>query len=531
MTRARNWATVLAGVLALTIAMPAAAQKQGGTLRVYHRDSPASMSIHEEGSISVIMPMMGVFNNLVIYDQHVRQNSMQSIVPELATEWQWSEDGKDLTFKLRDGVKWHDGKPFAAADVKCTFDLLIGEGKDKLRLNYRQSWWVNVASTTTNGEREATIHLKKPQPALLAMLAAGYTPIYPCHVTPAQMRQHPIGTGPFKFAEYKQNQSIKIVRNPDYWKKGLPYLDAIEWTIIPNRSTAILGFIAGNFDLTFPNEVTIPLLQDIKNQAPQAICEVNPATETVGLLVNRTKPPFDNADIRHAMALTIDRKSVVDILAHGQGDIGGAMQPGPEGVWGMPPEMLSDLPGYGGDVQKNREAARALMKKAGYGPDKRLPVKISTRNLAVYRDPATLLIDQLKEVYIDGELETVETANWVPKLIRKDYVVGVNVLGSAVDDPDVVFYQNYVCDSKRNYTGYCEREVDKMIDQQSQETDPEKRKQLVWKIDHALQEGMARPVVYHLREGTCWLPQVKNLTLMVNSQYNSWRMEDVWLDK
>ncbi|HWB51544.1 MAG TPA: ABC transporter substrate-binding protein [Stellaceae bacterium] len=513
-------------------AMPALAQKSGGILRIYHRDSPASMSIHEEGSISAIMPAMPVFNNLVVFDQHVRQNSMQSIVPDLATSWSWSSDGKDLTFKLREGVKWHDGKPFTAADVKCTFDLLIGERKDdKLRLNYRQSWWVNLAGTTTNGDYEATLHLKRPQPAILAMLAAGYTPVYPCHIPTAQMRQHPIGTGPFKFVEYKPNQSIKIERNPDYWKKGLPYLDGVEWTIIPNRSTAILGFIAGNFDMTFPNEVTIPLLQDVKTQAPQSVCEVNPATETVGLLVNRTKPPFENADIRRAMALTIDRKSVVEILAHGQGDIGGAMQPGPEGVWGMPEDMLKTLPGYGGDVQKNRAEARELMKKAGYGPDKRLPIKISTRNLAVYRDPATLMIDQLKEIYIDGELETVETANWVPKLIRKDYTVGINVLGAAVDDPDVVFYQNYVCDSKRNYTGYCDRDVDKMIEQQSMETDPEKRKQLVWKIDYALQEGMARPIVYHLREGTCWRPEVKGVTMMVNSQYNSWRMEDWWLDK
>ena len=188
-----------------------------------------------------MMPMMGVFNNLVLFDQHVPQNSLQSIVPELATSWAWSEDGTELTFKLRDGVKWHDGKPFTAADVKCTFDLLTNQAKEKLRLNSAQTWWVNVASTTTNGDHEATFHLKRPQPALLALLASGDTPIYPCHVSPREMRQHPIGTGPFKFVEYKPNQDIKLARNPDYWKPGRPYLDGIEYTIIPNRSTAILG--------------------------------------------------------------------------------------------------------------------------------------------------------------------------------------------------------------------------------------------------------------------------------------------------
>ncbi len=128
----------LFGVAALLLvgaagAGPALAQKPGGILKIYHRDSPASMSIHEEATWSTIMPMMGVFNNLVLYDQHVRQNSLQSITPELATSWAWSEDGKDLTFKLRRDVKWHDGKPFTSADVKCTWDLLLGKAKEKLR--------------------------------------------------------------------------------------------------------------------------------------------------------------------------------------------------------------------------------------------------------------------------------------------------------------------------------------------------------------------------------------------------------------
>jgi len=97
----------------------------------------------------------------------------------------------------------------------------------------------------------------------------------------------------------------------------------------------------------------------------------------------------------------------------------------------------------------NRDEAREIVKKLGYGLDKRIPVKSSVRNLSVYRDLAAILIDQLKEIYIDGELETVETANWVPKLIRKDFKVGLNVLGTAVNDPDVYFLQNYVCSSAR----------------------------------------------------------------------------------
>jgi len=104
-------------------------------------------------------------------------------------------------------------------------------------------------------------------------------------------------------------------------------------------------------------------------------------------------------------------------------------------------------------------------------------------------------------------------------------------LGTAVDDPDVVFYQNYVCSSVRNYPGYCDKDFDNMVDQQSMEPDPEKRKKLAWDIDYKLQKDLARPVIYHLRAATCWQPELKGLTLMTNSQYNGWRFEDVWLDK
>jgi peptide/nickel transport system substrate-binding protein len=225
------------------------------------------------------------------------------------------------------------------------------------------------------------------------------------------MRSRPIGTGPFKFVEFKPNESIRVTRNPDYWKKDRPYLDGIEYRIIPSISTRILGFVAGKFDTV--TGVTVPLLKDVKSQAPQAICEVVPTNVPRTLLVNPAAPPFDNAELRRAMALTLDRKSFIDIITLGLGDIGGVMLPPPEGVWGMPADMLKSLPGYDPDVEKNRTAARKIMENLGYGPDKRLATKVSIRNIVPTRDPAVILIDQLKQIYIDGELETVDTTQWM----------------------------------------------------------------------------------------------------------------------
>ena len=157
-----------------------------------------------------------------------------------------------------------------------------------------------------------------------------------------------------------------------YWKRDCPYLDGIEFTIIPNRSTAILAFMAGKVDMTFPFEVSIPLLNDVKAQAPQAICELAPANSTVNLIVNREKPPVSDARLRRAMALALDRKAFVDILAQGKSDIGASMLPPPAGVWGMPPQMLKSIPGYDPDVAANRAEARTIMEGLGYGAKHRL---------------------------------------------------------------------------------------------------------------------------------------------------------------
>src|SRR5499427_10648092 len=158
-------------LLTLTAACNAAfAQKPGGILHVHALDSPPSMSMLEEVDAVPARATMGLFNNLVMFDQHVKQNSMQSIVSDLATGWSWSEDGKELTFPLRQGVKWHDGRPFTASDVKCTWDLLMGTGNDKLRINPRKAWYSNVQEVTTRGDYEVTFHLKQSQPALLALL-------------------------------------------------------------------------------------------------------------------------------------------------------------------------------------------------------------------------------------------------------------------------------------------------------------------------------------------------------------------------
>ncbi|MGE0421266.1 MAG: ABC transporter substrate-binding protein [Reyranellaceae bacterium] len=489
----------------------------------------------EEATISTNMAFMAVYNNLVVFAQQEKVNSLDKLQPELATSWSWNDDKTQLTFKLREGVKWHDGKPFTSADVKCTFDSLSGLAKDKgkiaFRKNPRKVWYKNLKEVKTNGPLEVTFVLGRQQPSFLAMLASGYTPVYSCHVSAADMRTKPIGTGPFKFVEFKRNESIKLVKNKDYWRKGHPYLDAIEWTIVTNRSTRVLAFVAGHADITFDSDITFPMLKDVKSQAPTAICIDRPTNVSTNLIINNQAPPFDNADIRKAMMLALDREAFSKILSEGHDLRGAAMLPPPAGVWGMPADELAKLPGYGADREKNLAAARAIMTKLGYSADKTLKIKVATRNIAIYRDPAVILIDQLKQIFIEGELDPVDTPVWFPKVLKKDYQVGLNLTGGGVDDPDVQFYENYSCGSERNYTGYCNKDVDALIDKQSREPDIEKRKRIVWELERKLADEVARPIISWGVGNTCMYPYLKGLTLQVNAIYNGWRMDEIWLDK
>src|SRR5262245_15371644 len=225
----RQLATGLLAVSAalLMLATPGMGQKRGGKIRIYQLDNPPSASLHEESTITSVTPFSAVYNNLVMFDPFKVHESLDTIVPDLAESWQWDATNTKLTFKLRQGVKWHDGKPFTAKDVQCTWRMLIGKGDAAadFRRNPRAVWWSRVQDVSINGDYEATFELTQPQPSLLVLLASSFSPVYSCHVPQSTMRTRPVGTGPFKLVEFKRGDSIRLTRNPDYFKEGRPYLN------------------------------------------------------------------------------------------------------------------------------------------------------------------------------------------------------------------------------------------------------------------------------------------------------------------
>ena len=518
-------------IVIMSLATAVQAQKSGGTLRGPLTSNPGSASLHEESSIGALRPFMPVFNNLVIFDQQEKMASERTIRPDLATEWSWSPNKLVLTMKLRQGVKWHDGKPFTSADVQCTWDMIQEKRTNNWRKNTHKEWYGNLKEVTVAGPYEVRFTLERAQPSFLSFLASGWSAVYPCHVDGRVMRQKPIGTGPFKVAEFKAHDVVRLVKNTDYWKPGRPYLDAIEWRVIPSAATRNLSFVAGQVDLTGISDVTMNVLKDIRAQLPKAVCETSATSAVAVLLINHKVPPFDDLKVRRAISLALDRKEFVR-ATQGDSRIDGFMLSPPYGVWGLTPEQLGTMPGFGKDLERNRAEARKLMQEAGYGPNKKLKTAYIVRQSStLFLVGASLVADQLRNIYIEGEIEQKEYTMLQGAIIKGAYSLAFETTSSALDDPDVTFYEAFKCESVRNYTKYCNREVEAKIDEQSATVDPVKRKRLVQEIEMKLHQDIAKPILYQQMNTVCWHPYVKGYVKGTNGNYVHHRMEDVWLDK
>jgi peptide/nickel transport system substrate-binding protein len=526
---------VLTLVLVVALVAPAISQtpKAGGTLNITQReDLPQGFAIHETSTISTVWPAMPCFNNLVLFDPLKKTESMDSIIGELAEKWSWQDNYRNLVFFLRKGVKWHDGQPFTSKDVKHTFDMLreAPDAPAKLRINPRKDWYGNIQNVEAPDAHTVIFHLKRPQPSLLMMLASGYTPVYAAHVPAANYRTGCVGTGPFKLKEWRKGEFVEYVKNPDYFVKGRPYLDGLKYLVIAERGTRQAALQAGKLDVSFPGETTKTASEQLKKAVPQLV--VAPVSQNVSdnIIMNVKKPPFDNLKVRLAVSHGIDRRALIQAVHQGGAVVGAGLAPKPWGFWGLAEKDLVGLPGYGAKAADEKALAKKLMAEAGFAPDKPLKVEIVTRAIAIYVDMASFVINELKQIGIDATLKQIETAQWHAVATRGDYQIGANLTGIGPDDPDANYYENYACGSPRNYSQYCNEEVMKMFDAQSQELDPKKRLALNVAIQKKLEADAARPILdWRIDYFTVW-PHVKNM-IPHQSIYNFGRMQEVWTDR
>jgi peptide/nickel transport system substrate-binding protein len=525
-------ALVMALIMAVASLATAQTPKSGGALNVMLReDLPQGFAIHESSTYSTSFPALPCFNNLVFFDPAKPTESMDTIVGDLAERWSWQDNYKNLVFFLRKDVKWHDGKPFTSKDVKFTFDMLreTSDAPAKLRINPRKDWYANIEHIEAADPHTVVFRLKRPQPALLMMLASGYSPVYAAHIPPAQYRTSCIGTGPFKLKEWRRGEFVEYVKNPDYFVKGRPYLDGLKYVVIVERGTRTAALQAGQLDTACPGETSKTTMDQLKKAVPQMVFHTVAQDVTDNIIMNVKKAPFDNPKVRLAVSYAIDRRGLIQASHQGGAILGAAMLPRPFGIWGVSDKDLLTMPGYGkADEMKAR--AKKLLAEAGITPDKPLKVEMGTRAIAIYIDMASYVINELKQVGIDATLKQVETAQWHAMATRGDYQIGANLTGLGTDDPDANFYENYACGSPRNYSQYCNEEVMKMFDRQSQELDPKKRLEQVVAIQERLEQDAPRPILAQRLDYFAHWQHVKGL-VPHNNVYNFSRFQDVWRDK
>ena len=538
MTRPSLPSVILALVILVTaalIAAPAGAQtgkpKRGGILNSVLTEDPPGLLVHESATISNVWPMSPCYSNLVIFDPLKPLDSAETVIPELAEKWSWQDNYRNLVFFLRRNVKWHDGRPFTSADVKYTFDA-VREAPDsvgKLRTSPRKDWYANVEAIEAPEPHTVVFRLKRPQPSLLLMFASGYSPVFPAHVPVADLRQRCVGTGPFRQKEYLRGQLIELERNPSYFVPDRPYLDGIRYTIIRERGTRLAALQAGRIDAFMPLEMTKAMADAARAQAPSLVITEVGQNGSDNVILNHKRAPFDNPAVRRAVNLALDRNAYVRGVRQNGAVTGAALMPKPLGFWGLPEPELRALAGYRDPAQDKAEAKR-LLAGAGHGPDKPLRVDLVTRTLPIYLDLASFVVDQLRLIGMEATIKQLDTAAWFPALSRRDFQIGANLTAGGFDDPDAYLFENYKCGSPRNYTDYCSEEMDRLIDQQSQELDRAKRLKLVADIQRKLEADVARPMLGWRKEYFARWPYVKNL-VPHNALYNYGRMQEVWLDK
>jgi peptide/nickel transport system substrate-binding protein len=376
-----------------------------------------------------------------------------------------------------------------------------------------------------------TFTLGRPQPALLAMLASGQSPVQAAHLTPNELRSRENGTGPFRLKQHNIDKNVLLEKNPDYFVKGRPYLDGIDYIIIRNRGTRLAAMQTNQLDIAFPTETDQQVYESFRKAVPQMKFHRTTTNSHMEVVMNQQKPPFNNRRLREAVNLTLDREEFVKVLFGGAGVVGSVHMSPPYGTFGLPRDELVNLPGYNlAELPRNRERARQILAELGYTAEKPLSLLMHVRATNVYVQMASWAADQFSRIGIKVEIKQVETANWFPMLARREFAVLLNTPAIAIDDPDANLYENFSCGSQRNYGDYCDKESEALFAQQSSEIDQSKRIQLVHAIDRRIEGDFARPNLGWRIDYYAYWPHVKSF-YPHNTLYSYFRMQDVWLDK
>ncbi len=492
--------------------------RRGGVLNLWLGGDPPSFDAHQESTYQTLHPVSPCYNLLVQYDpkDHTR------ITPDLAERWEVSPDGKVYTFYLKRGVKFHHGKPFKAEDVKASFERIIWP-PDKV-VSPRKGVFEAVNGIETPDDYTVKFILKRPSASFLANVAQGWNVIYPKDLLDqGDPKKTVAGTGPFKLKNYTRGVSIELERNPEYHISGRPYLDGLRFFIVPDPNTAIAAFLSGQLDV-YRTENKAEADEVSQRFADKATVQKFTIMSNFAMELNARRKPWDDPRVRLAVSLAIDRAAAVKVLTQGEGQVGGILRP--DSQWALPRAELEKIPGYSANKAQELEQAKRLLAEAGVGPG--LKATMLTRKGAQFEAPAVFLKDQLSKIGIDVTLDVQESAAFYDRLNRGEFELFGGSYSAAVDDPDAVFGQSYLCESERNYSKFCLPQLEDLFIRQSQTMDANQRKQLVWEMERLALVNVVKVVMAYRVNWWLWWNRVRNFYRQP-SYYLTERHEDVWL--
>jgi peptide/nickel transport system substrate-binding protein len=525
--------TVLTAVLvaALVVAVPgfapaAETPRRGGVLlAVIGADAP-SLDCHQESTFACIQLVAPLYNLLLQIDPQ----SYPKIIGDLATDWKISPDGLTYTFKIRQGVKFHDGSPLSAADVKASYDKIVFPPNGTRSV--RKEHYTAILKVEAPDASTVVFKLKFPSASLLENLASPWNVIYPkkyLDKDPNYFMKNAIGSGPFKFKGYTRGSTFEGERNPAYHVKDRPYLNGYKFFISTETSVRAAAVRSGRAYIEFrdlPHSETDAMKKQLGDKI---VIQETPMIGQFGFAMQNTVKPFTDVRVRRAVMLGFDRYTAGKVLytLTGLRDVGGPMRPGTD--WAIPPAELEKIPGFWRDQDKSRAEAKKLLAEAGYPNG--FKVVLKNRNVKLpYQDLAVFAIQEWRKIGIEVEHRPLETASWFADLRDTgNFELGLQPTVEFTDDPDQ-FMNRYTTGASSNYGRVSDPVLDDLFSRQARTLDHNERKKLVIEMQkRVLEQAYYMPGLWWTRRVVHWA-KVKNY-VAPPSHYTNQKLEDVWLSE
>ena len=520
------------------IAAPEDSPQRGGWLEYAFVANPPHLDMHQSGTMDNCTPQCPLFDLLVMNDP---TDPDRAIIPQgLAKSWEVSSDGKTFTFPLREGVVFHDGAPMTSADVKATFDRIIFP-PDYVS-SRRQALFAAVADDGVQAPDDHTFRLVLEEPRaadfILNAFANGFNVIVRKQTledNDYDLRNIPDypGTGPYRYVEHRDAEFWKIETNPDYWNPNLPYLDGINVYHTPETQTRIAALLSKRSD--YARILDPKTTHDWIADTPEGM-KVHRYSQTVvqGIWMKQdTGGPLSDVRVRRAINLIIDRDAMEDsvfktVSLNGFG-CGYVFRWSP---WASSYEDLRKRPSCVPTAEKGPylEEARQLLEEAGYGEG--LHLSFTYPNVAHYAVWGPVIAQLLGEQGINVEQKPLDVPVAVQSIQDGNFDLATSWAVFPFGDPSSYMRAWYGCGSTENYGGFCNEEVDALLDKIDSELDASKRKEYVHQLDLLLEEQVPFAVAAWEEFSDAYWEYVKGHTNEFSvGVYNSERRGTWWLDQ